>query len=414
MTVGSLDVALVQRRTLRVLFGSQMLGGVGVAVGLAVGALMLEELTGAATLAGLGQSAAVVGGALLAVPIVRITNAHGRRHGLVFAYLSAILGALGVVAALYLRSIPLAFCGMFLLGGGTAANLQARYAAVDLASPQRRGRQLSIVVWATTVGAVAGPSLAPLADAALQSYGGPRYAGPFVAGAVSFGLAAALLWYFLRPDPLLSARRDLPAPSGRRPGVFAGLRMLRGSRQARVGVVSVASGHLAMVAVMTMTPIHIRHGMHDLDAVAVVVGIVLSLHIAGMYALAPVAGWAADRYGQRTVILAGVALLLTACAVSGFAGHDHVLLAVGLILLGLGWSCTMVAGSAMLTGAADPDRRPALQGLSDLAMGLAGALAGALSGLVVDFASYPALTVLAAAAVLPAAALVWRFRTIPD
>ncbi|MGH8792031.1 MAG: MFS transporter [Stackebrandtia sp.] len=409
MTIAPVNVSRVQRRTVRILCGAQVLGGVGVAVGVAVGALLLEDLTGVATLAGVGQSAAVVGGALLAIPVVRVTNVHGRRGGLALAYLAGIAGAAGIVAALYLRSAPLAFVGMFLVGGGTAANLQARYAAVDLAAPERRGRQLSVVVWATTVGAVAGPSLAPLADDALQGAGGPRYAGPFAATAVGFALATALLWMFLRPDPLLLARSESQTPTTtKRPGVAAGWRIVRANPGARVGVASVALGHLVMVAVMAMTPIHIKHGMDDLDAVSTVVGVVLSLHIAGMYALAPVAGWAADRFGQRRVVLAGIAILVAACAVAGTAGHDHTLLTVGLFLLGLGWSCTMVAGSAMLTAAVEVEERPAVQGLSDLAMGLAGAGAGALSGFVVDVASYPTLTLLAALAVLPVTLTVLR------
>ncbi|GAA4899166.1 putative MFS family arabinose efflux permease [Stackebrandtia albiflava] len=406
------DVARIQTRTLTLLFVTQILGGVGVAVGIAVGALLLEDLTGTSALAGLGQSSAVIGGALLAIPIVRVTGARGRRHGLVLAYASGVVGALLVAGALYLRSAPLAFVGMFLLGGGTAANLQARYAAADLAAPARRARQLSIVVWATTIGAVTGPSLAPLADDTLrEQLSGPRYAGPFLASAVGFALAAVLLWTFLRPDPLRIARSLTDTgEAAPRASVGQGWREFRRNRTARLGVLAVALGHLVMVAVMAMTPIHIKHGMTDPDQVTTVVGVVLSLHIAGMYALSPVAGLLADRWGQRPVILLGIALLVAACATAGTAGHDHTRLAVGLVLLGLGWSCTMVAGSAMLTGAVPTDRRPGLQGLSDLTMGIAGALAGALSGFVVELAGYPWLALLAAITVLPVTVLVWRAR----
>lgn len=165
------DTAAVQRHTIRLLFGTQILGGMGVFIGIAVGALLMEELTGSATLAGIGMSSTVIGSALLAIPIVRLTNAHGRRHGLAFAYLVGAVGALGIVTARYLDFAPLAFVGMFCFGGGTAANLQARYAAVDLAEPGRLGRQLSMIVWATTLGAVVGPSLSPMADDALYGLG---------------------------------------------------------------------------------------------------------------------------------------------------------------------------------------------------------------------------------------------------
>jgi MFS family permease len=409
-TATPLDLAAVQKRTIRLLFVTQILGGVGVAVGISVGALLLDELTGGPTLSGLGSAAAVVGGALLAIPIVRITNRHGRRHGLTLSYLVGIVGALTVAGAVYWQSIPLAFAGMLCFGGGTAANLQSRYAAVDLAAPARRGRQLSMVVWATTLGSVAGPSLAPLVDNQLSDLGGPRYAGPFLASGVGFALAATALWLLLRPDPLLLARTDHEVPLGRRPSIADGWGIARRVPAARLGIMSVALGHMIMVAVMTMTPVHIKHGMHDPDSVTTVVGVILSLHTAGMYALSPVAGIAADRWGQRNVILCGIALLVAACAVSGTAGQDHVQLAAGLVLLGLGWSGTMVAGSAMLTGAVNPAERPAVQGLSDLVMGCAGAGAGASSGFIVEAAGYPVLTLLAALAVLPVTVLVSRSR----
>lgn len=403
------DTSAVQRRTIRLLFSTQILGGIGVAIGIAVGALLLEDITGSATLAGFGLSTAVIGGALLAIPIVHVTNAHGRRYGLTFAYLVGMLGAAGIVAALYLEWAPLAFAGMFCFGGGTAANLQARFAAVDLAEPERSGRQLSIIVWATTLGAVAGPSLAPLADDALYDLGGPRYAGPFLGTVVGFSGAALVLWLLLRPDPLILARAA-QAEAPVRHDISAGWRTLRANPVARLGVAVVALGHLVMVAVMVMTPLHIKHGMDDPDNVTTVVGIVLSLHIAGMYALAPVAGLAADRFGNRAVIYTGILLLLAACATSGTAEHAHVRLAAGLALLGLGWSCTMVAGSAMLTGAVDADDRPSVQGLSDLLMGCAGATAGIASGVVVELSGYPMLTLLAACTVIPVIVAMLRTR----
>lgn len=411
------DTTRVQRSTVRLLFVTQMIGGVGVAVGIAVGALLLDELTGGPSLSGLGSAASVIGGALLAIPIVRITNRHGRRHGLAFSYVVGAFGSLAILGSVYWQSIPLAFVGMLAFGGGTAANLQARYAAVDLAEPARRGRQLSMVVWATTLGSVTGPSLAPLADRYLSDLGAPTYAGPFLASAIGFAVAALTLWILLRPDPFILARdlRDesngrAPGQPAASPGISQGWRVYRTNPAARVGVTAVALGHLVMVAVMTMTPVHIKHGVADPDQVISIVGIILSLHIAGMYALSPIAGWAADKYGPRRVIGCGIALLLAACAVAGTAGQSHPQLAVGLILLGLGWSGTMVGGSAMLTGAVPTEQRPAIQGLSDLTMGCAGALAGGLSGFIVDASGYPTLAAVAALVALPVTVLVLNTR----
>jgi MFS family permease len=329
--------------------------------------------------------------------------------------------------------LGLVFLGTLLFGGGTAANLQARYTAVDLADPAVRGKQLSVVVWATTIGAVAGPVLAPVADRAVRGWGIREYAGPFVFSALAFGLGAVLLFVLLRPDPLQLARklelRALPPeppppvdPSASdaavaRPiasetettgGLKAAWRAVRNSPAARLGMSAVAVGHLVMVGVMSMTPVHINAGGHDHADVLKIVSIVLSLHIAGMYALSPVMGWLVDRLGRRPVVLLGIGLLVAACVVAGSAGHSTVRLSIGLALLGLGWSATMVAGSTLLTEAVDVVVRPAAQGLSDMAMGFAGAMAGALSGVVVAIGGYGTLALLSAMAVLPLLALALR------
>ncbi|WBB81817.1 MFS transporter [Micromonospora sp. WMMD882] len=438
------DVAPIQRRTLRLLFATQIIGGIGVTIGISVGALLAQRIAGAAV-AGLTQSAAVVGGALLAVPITRVMSGYGRRPGLVLAYLTGAVGGVLVVAAAAARSVPLLFVGMLLFGGGSAANLQARYAAVDLADPTRRGRQLSLIVWATTIGAVAAPNFAALADATTGRWGLPALAGPFAFSAVAFVLAAVVLFALLRPDPLLTARRlaaagppppadaDAPpssAPTGpagvpvapgpatasasggpaarpRAAGLRSAWRTVRQRPAARLAIVAVAVGHLVMIAVMAMTPVRLGEYHHDADVLRVV-GIVLSLHIAGMYAFAPVVGWLTDRIGRRPVILAAAGVLLAACAVAGTAGHHTGPLSVGLVLLGLGWSGTMVAGSTLLSESVPVAERPTVQGLSDLTMGLAGAVAGAASGFVMQVAGYPVLTLLAAVAVTPLVALALR------
>jgi MFS family permease len=176
---------------------------------------------------------------------------------------------------------------------------------------------------------------------------------------------------------------------------------------ARLGAAAVAVGHLVMVGVMAMTPVHLGESHSDADVLRVV-GIVLSLHIAGMYALSPVVGWLTDRLGRRAVILIGAGLLLSACAVAGTAGHDTPRLSLGLTLLGLGWSSTMVAGSTLLSESVPLTVRPAAQGLSDMVMGLAGASAGAVSGLIIDTSGYPTLNLPAAIAIVPLVALALR------
>jgi MFS family permease len=407
------DTAVVQRRTLRLLFATQIISGVGVAIGASVGALLAAEMAGVG-LSGLAQSAVVVGGALFAVPATAIVRRHGRRPSLALSYLAAATGGIVVVAAAMAGSIPLLFAGFFLFGGSTTAGLQARYAAVDLAPAALRGRQLSLIVWATTLGAVAGPNLAPLAGATLDGYGVPTLAGPFFFAALLFSLAATVLLIGLRPDPIRIARAasDAAGETGahdqRSVGMRAALRAVVSHSNARLGVSAVAVGHLVMIGVMAMTPVHIRGAGHEAAHTLRIVGVVLSVHIAGMFAFAPVMGWLTDRFGRRLVIGGGIALLLAACAMAGTAGHDATRLGAALMVLGLGWSATMVAGSTLLSESVPAMLRASAQGLSDLIMGLAGATAAALSGVVVNAWGYPALALLAALTTAPLIVLAAR------
>jgi len=402
----------VQRRTLQVLFTTQVAGGVGMSIGMSVGALLAADMVSVGV-SGLAQSAVVMGAALLAVPATRVVRAYGRRPSLTAAYLVAALGGLVTVTAAITHSIPLLFAGFFLFGGGTTASLQARYAAVDLAPRNSYGRHLSIIVWASTLGGVVGPNLSSVAGTSLSGYGIPALAAPFAVSTALFALAAVILFAGLRPDPLHVAQTlsSAPAATAKSGGMRAGLDAVLANPDARLGVAATAVGHLVMVAVMAMTPVHIRGAGHDAAHTLRIVGIVLSMHVAGMYAFSPVMGWASDRFGRDRVILGGVVLLLAACTVAGTAGHDSTRLAIGLVLLGLGWSATMVAGSSLLSASIAPELRPSAQGLSDLVMGIAGASAGALSGVVVQGFGYPTLTLAAAIATIPLAFLSLRGTT---
>jgi MFS family permease len=406
----SMEVSVVQRRTLRLLFVTQIISGIGVAIGASVGALLAADLAGVAA-SGLSQSAVVVGAALFALPATAIVNRHGRRPSLAALYLVAATGAVLVVTGSAHGSIPLLFLGFFLFGGATAANFQARYAAVDLAPAALRGRHLSLVLWATTLGAVVGPSLAPLAGRSVGRFGVPPLAGPYVFSACLLGFASLLLLLLLRPDPAVVARSasgssSAPGSEARHASMRTALRVVVSRPPARLGLLAMAVGNMVMVGVMAMTPVHIKGAGHDAEHTLGIVGLVLSFHVAGMYAFSPVMGWLTDRLGRRPVIFLGIGLLLTACAIAGSARHDPARLAAGLMVLGLGWSASMVAGSTLFSESIPVELRPSAQGLSDLIMGLAGASAGAISGVIVQAWGYPRLTLLAALATVPLILLV--------
>lgn len=406
------DVAAAQRRTLRVLFTTQIIGGLGIGIGASVGALLAVELAGV-RMSGFSQSASVVGAALVALPAAAIVNRYGRRPSLAAAYLVAALGSVLIVIAAVRSAMPLLLAGFLLFGGATAAGLQARFAAVDLAPPARRGRHLSFIVWAMTIGAVAGPNLAALAGAFLDDYGVPVLAGPFVISAGLFAVAAVVLLLTMRPDPATLARQTATmsaegTPPPPHPRMRAALAGVVAHPSARLGVMAMGVGHLVMVGVMSMTPVHIRSAGHDAAHTLRIVGVVLSLHIAGMFAFSPAVGWLTDRAGRRPVIIAGVVLLVAASLLAGSAEHDSTRLAIALTILGLGWSFTMVAGSTLLSESVAEELRTSAQGLSDAIMGITGASAGALSGIIVHAWGFPMLTVLAAIATTPFVVLAMR------
>jgi MFS family permease len=410
--VATLDLVAVQRRTLRVLFATQIVGGIGVGIGASVEALLAAELAGI-RVSGLAPSATVVGAALLALPATEIVRRRGRRPSLAACYLVAALGSIVVVMAAVQGAIALLFAGFFLFGGATGAGLQARYAAVDLAPAALHGRHLSIIVWATTLGAIAGPNVAAFAGASLDDYGVPTLAGPFCFSALLFGLAAVVLMVLMRPDPAVLRRRagaqsTEGAPPKKHLGMRAALRAVVSHPSARLGVTAMAVGHLVMIGVMAMTPVHIRSAGHDAAHTLRIVGVVLSIHIAGMYTFAPAIGWLTDRFGRRPVILAGFASLLMACVLAGSAGHNTARLAIGLMVLGIGWSSTMVAGSTLLSESVSVELRTSAQGLSDVTMGLAGASAGALSGAMMHAWGFPMLAFIAALSTTPFIVLATR------
>jgi MFS family permease len=373
----------LRRRTLLVLTAGQILGGLGVGAALSVGALAANDLAGAAW-SGLAATVATLGAAMLAVPLARLADRSGRRVSLSTAALVAGAGALVCILALEASSAVLLFVGLGLAGAATAAALQSRFAATDLASVSTRGRDLSLVVWSTTIGAVTGPNLAEPGNVLGTALGLRPLAGVFVFPLVAQGLAAALYLIWLRPDPLLESRRRSLEAAG-----TSGATPLGPGNEGlvRLAIITLALSHATMVALMAMTPVHLVHSGASLS----VVGFTLSLHVAGMFALSPVFGVLADRLGRLPTIVVGQVLLLASAVVTALGSHSPTTVLLGLTLLGLGWSAATVAGSALLSDAAPADRRIVLQGRSDLGMNLAGAVGGAVSGPILAGLSYAGL-----------------------
>lgn len=382
------------RRTLWVLVLAQVLAGAGLAAGVTVGALLAEDMLGGTGFSGVPIALFAVGSATAALLIGVVSQSRGRRLGLVAGYgIGAVGGGLVVVAAA-IDSVPLLLVALLVYGAGTAAGLQARYAGTDLAPPDHRARAVSTVLVATTIGAVGGPLVAAATGRWAESVGLPELSGPFVLAAIAYAAASVALLILMRPDPLLAAREMEPVeemPAVESPeGTEVTRAAVTGTRGIVIASAAMVATQIAMVAVMTMTPIHMRDHGHGLGAA----GAVIAVHVAFMFLPSPLTGWLTDRLGRMPILAAAGVTLLLAGIVAGTAPADSVfILGIGLALLGLGWNFGLVAGSALLTDSVPADRRAKAQGSVDLGVALAGAGAALTGGIVVAGTDYATLAI---------------------
>lgn len=397
------QINFLQRKTVRVLTSGQILGGFALGSTLSIGSLLAADLSGSAAWAGSAATFSTLGAASWAMPMARLANSRGRRVSLAAGAGLAILGAVLVITSAAVHLFPLLLIALFLLGGGSAAGLQARFAAVDLSGSSSRstGRDLATVVWATTIGAVIGPNLFGPGEVIGGWLGLPTMTGPFVFTILAQLSATTVFWFGLRPDPLLVAKEIDSAKGGLKPKTSfkTALATLRKYPVAAFAVTAIALSHMVMVAVMSMTPLHMHEMGHDL----VVVGFTISLHIAGMYAFSPIFGWLSDKIGKVRVVLLGQIIYVFALGIAGFGQHDRTLVTIGLFLLGLGWSAATVAASALLAQTLPVAEKTNVQGLSDTSMNLAGALGGAVSGSIMASIAFLGLN---AASFIPVALIV--------
>src|SRR5512133_1401000 len=401
-----------QRRTLAVLLLAQILSGAGLAAGITVGALLAEQMLGSSRLSGLPTVFFTVGSAAAAVGLGRLSQRFGRRVGLSTGYLTGALGTVGVVVAAGIGNIVLLFASMIVYGAGAATNLQARYAGADLAAPSRRGRAVSIVLVATAVGAILGPNLVSVTGMVATKIGFPALAGPFMLAGLAYSAGALVLWLLLRPDPLLLARSIAAEMSSRSATTAAPSEAgaVPGPRQRWSWALASGAGimiltQLIMVAIMTITPIHIEHHGHGVE----VTGIVIGAHVAGMFLPSPFSGWLVDRFGYLSISVAAGVTLVAAGLIAAWAPVDSVAtLILALVLLGLGWNLGLVSGTTLVTDAVPLATRARTQGVVDLGIALAGATAGLSSGLIFAATSYATLALvggLLALVIIPIALL---------
>ncbi|WP_198392232.1 MFS transporter [Brevibacterium yomogidense] len=394
-----------QKLTLAKLFTAQLFSGAGIASGYAVGGLLAEQISGKTAMAGFAQMSVILGAGLVAYPLSTLASRYGRRTALTLGFGTGTLGAAIVLTGVAVGFLPLFMFGMMLCGSSTAAGLQARYAASDTANPAKPGQAMSIVIWATTVGSVLGPNFTEPGSRMGDALGMNPLAGPYLISMGCFALAAAAA-FTLTPE-----RHALTHPTGDqettarsapqdRPRFGEALRYLLSQPLARYAVITVITGQMIMTNVMVMTPVHMDHQEFDLTAV----GIVVSIHILGMYVFSPVFGWMSDKWGPRAVITAGAVVYTVTVALGIYDSllptSNFAILNVALFLLGVGWSMFLIGGSSLLVKSVNDRMRVPLQGMSDSAMNLGGALMAAFAGTALQLGGFFLINVLAAVVLL--------------
>ncbi|MGE6346911.1 MFS transporter [Bacillus mycoides] len=378
------------KRTLIIVSISQMFGGAGLAAGITVGALLAQQMLGTDAYAGLPAAMFTMGSAVAAFFVGKLSQKYGRRIGLATGFIVGGLGAIGVVLAALTNSIILLLVSLLIYGAGTATNLQARYAGTDLANKKQRATAISITMVMTTFGAVAGPNLVGVMGNFADSIGIPNLAGPFILSAAAFILAGLVLFVMLRPDPLIIANiieTYKQEHTYKRQSVTN--ETSENKRGITVGAIVMILTQVVMVAIMTMTPVHMGHHGHGLSEV----GLVIGFHVGAMYLPSLVTGILIDKVGRTAMSIAGGGILLAAGVIAAIAPSDSlILLIVALSLLGLGWNLGLISGTAQIVDSTEPSTRAKTQGKIDVFIALAGASGGAMSGMVVANSSYAALS----------------------
>ena len=399
-------LAHLRERTIWTLVAGVAIGSTGHIAAVTVGTIVAAEITGSSALAGLPAASVILGSALGSVLLSMLMARRGRRPGLSLGYVISVLGALVATSAVVSQSLPTLILGTMLIGFGNSSNQLSRYAAADLVPMRRRASTIGVVVWGATIGAVVGPNLVAFSGEVALNLGLPELAGPYLVPVVFVGAAAVLSFIMLRPDPFELA--DQPATDQDRTQPVPRMADLLRRPAVLAAIVALVFGQVVMVLIMTMTPLHMTQHGHGLAAV----GLVISGHTFGMFALSPLSGRFTDRYGSPIVITAGLAVLAFSSVLAAVAPPEGgVVLFIALFLLGYGWNLGFVAGSAMLAGNLEIHERTRLQGVTDAFIWSSAAAASLSSGLVVDWAGYATLGLLGAGLIAIPAIVLYGTRT---
>ena len=359
-----------------------------------VSTLVSEQITGSTSLSGIPGTLGTAGVAAGAAGLSALSLRVGRRPSFTLGFAVAALGSLSVAFSITLGSFPLLLLGMFAIGFGRSVGQLARFAAGDLRRSEHRASAISLIVWASTIGAIVGPLLIGPTSVFASSVGFDELIGPVTVGIVGFGLGTAVMFLGLRPDPLTLAIVERHEDQHAEPDP---LRTILDIPTVRVALAAMMISQLVMALIMVMTPLFIRSN----DGGLATVGWVMMAHALGMFAIAPITGRLVDSFGPRRIIVLSVATLVLSGLIAATAGTAQTpVLIVGLFLLGVGWNFGFVAGSSLLQEGLPIVNRLKIQGFADSVTWISGAAAAGMSGLIVAQSSYLALSLIGSALAL--------------
>ena len=375
---------------------------------LTVSSLAGGEL-GSTNLSGLPTAFTTLGVASGAIFFTWVAKRFGRTISFTSGFATGALGAFIAAAAIALRSFPILLLGMTLIGLGHSNAHLARYAAADLRPATRRANTIGLIVWAGTIGAVLGPKALDPSGAMAISLGFNNLVGPYLGAAALLLTGATIYAVFLRPNPSdLAVPEELSELDG--PDISRTRSQLLSTAQTRLALVAMSFAQGIMSLVMVQTPLHLRNIGEGLGAI----GSIMMVHTLGMFAIAPLTGYLVVRFGTRRIIFVGACTLVISCILSfiGAEPERTKLLLPALLLLGLGWNFSFVAGSTQIMNGLSFSERFTIQGVSDTITRLAGGVASIVSGLIVGVTSYSALSIMGSiASFVPLIALIiWRDR----
>lgn len=367
----------IRKRLIGVIFAVSSLVAAAQVASFTLLPIIAADLSGSESAAGIPSTMGLLFRAIAAYPLGWLMGRTGRRIGLTVGLIIGLTGT-----ALSAWAIGADTFWIFALGAGFsgvargAADL-SRYAAAEVSTIDRRAKVIGWIVFAGTIGALAGPLLVAPAVTLAAAAGLVPDSGPFWAASIVLAISVVLTFALLRPDPLDVSRQmdelgidgDLPAadtPVRSMSELFKGWNV-------RLGMAAITIGQLVMVMIMVITPLHMNHTGHGTGAIS----IVILAHQLGMFGFSWGTGWLIDRLGSAAVIIAGAGILVVASLISpqviSVAG-----LSIALFLLGLGWNFCFVAGSALLASGLGAVERTRVQGFSDTWSSAASAL-GSLS-----------------------------------